>query len=244
MDQPMDDLRQIHDELLAKKPEDTTHDEGNCPFCQSADQSDGTSSSSEGGVMSKTYSQEELDAAIAAAVKPLEETLQEVKAGQEQSEVEQRHAKEKAELEASIADLQTQLDTATLKASEAEKKHDELVAFLEAEQAKAEAAAEIARRREERLAAVKQVASFPDEYVEANADRWAAMADEDFVAMTDGFKAIASKPAGDESDDNSDETLAGKTAMIASRNDGSEGKSGVRDIFDLTLSGVDPRTVH
>lgn len=241
MDAAMD-LKELHDELLESAPSGVEHDAADCPLC--ADQSDGTSSSSEGGVMSKTYSQDELDAAVAAAVKPLEDSLQEFKASMEQSEVEQRHAKEKAELEASIAEIQAQLDSATLKAGEADKKYEELVAFLEAEQAKAEAAAEIARRREERLAVVKQVAStFSDEYMEANADRWAAMADEDFAALTEDWKNIAAKAAVGEESEESDESLTGQTAMTASRNDES-GKSGLRDIFDLTLSGVDPRTVH
>jgi fibronectin type 3 domain-containing protein len=242
---PMDaamDLKELHDQLLENTPSGVEHDAADCPLC--ADHNDGASSSSEGGVMSKTYSQDELDAAVAAAVKPLEDTLQDLKAGVEQSEIEQRHAKEKAELESKISEIQAQLDSAVLKAAEAEKQHTELVAFLEAEQAKADAAAEIARRREDRLAVVKQVASFPDEYMEANADRWAALADEDFAALTEDWKAIASKPAGDESDDNSDQMPAGQTAMVASRNDESDGKSAVRDIFDLTLSGVDPRTVH
>lgn len=228
------DLKDFHDSLLESYPE-RPHDRSDCPLCASEN---GMSSPVEGGDMSKTYTQEELDAAVTAALEPVQKSLEELKAGMEQSEVEARFSQEKAELEASIADLQAQLDSAVLKASEAEKRYDDLVAMLEEATAAAEAKAEAAARMEARLARVNEVASFPEEYVAANAERWASMSDEDFETLVADWAAIA-KPKEEAAEE---VVFPETTAMVASRSD-AKPTSAVREIFDLTIGGIDPRTV-
>lgn len=229
-------LKELHDELLASAPTGVEHDAATCPLCAMQEEEPiETPVGGENGL--STFTQDELDAAIAAAVKPLDDKLKEMATSQEQAAIEERIAKEKAELETRIADIQSQLDSAVLEASEAKKTHDEMVAFLTSEVTKQEEAVELAKRKDERLTVVREVASFPDEYVDANADRWAALSDEDFEALTSDWKAIANK--GDGSDDT---TLPNATAMVASRQEGKT-SSALKDIFDLTLAGFDPKTL-
>jgi hypothetical protein len=227
------DLRDLHDRLLSLASEEVEHDPGSCPFCGNEPETE-LSLGGESVVSEKSFSQEDLDAAVAAAVKPLEEKIKELSVQHEQTEIEARFAKEKADLEAQVAEIQGQLDGAVLKAAESDKKFEELVAYLDAAMAEEAAAAELARRKEERLTLVREVASFPDEYVEANAERWAGLSDEDFEALVNDWRAIASKPVED--------TLPAATAMVASR-PASNGSSAIREILDLTIRGFDPKSL-
>jgi predicted ribosome quality control (RQC) complex YloA/Tae2 family protein len=229
-------FKEIHDELLANPPSGVSHDAADCPLC--AMQGEETLETPKGGENSlSTFTQDDIDAAVAAATKPFEDKLKDLLASQEQAAVEERIAKERAELEQKVAEVQSQLDSAVLEAAEAKKVADETVAYLQAVKAEEEQATEIAKRKEDRLTMVREVASFPDEYIEANADRWAALADEDFEALTNDWKAIATKGG-----DSSESSLPGASAMVASRQDGKP-SSAVKDIFDLTLNGFDPKTL-
>lgn len=219
------ELTELHDLLLESQPSGVEHDAASCPLCTPV----------EGGDMSKTYSQEELDAALLEAISPLQKSLDELKASQEESDIEVRIAKEKADLETRIAEIQAELDSAVLKAGEAEKQYGELVAFIEAAQAEVEQTAELARRVEARLAVVREVASFPEEYIEANTSRWVALDDEAFEMLVDGWRAIAKKDAPAE-------VLPSATAMVASRTDSNTG-SALREVLDMTLRGVDLKTL-
>ena len=183
------------------------------------------------------FTQEDLDAAVAAATKPLEDRISQMLTERGESEVEQRIAEAKAELESKITDLQAQLDTKVLEVEEARKASDDLSAYLQAVAAEQEQAAEIARLREERLATVREVASFPDEYVEANADRWASLPAEAFEALVNDWKAIT--PAKPET---AATTLPPATAMVASRNDNS-GRPAFAEVFELVERGADLRTL-
>ncbi|MGE3468193.1 MAG: hypothetical protein AB7J13_14845 [Pyrinomonadaceae bacterium] len=226
-------LRQLHDELLATQPSGATHESADCPFCAGV----GTDENHPGGEMS-TFTQEDLDAAVADALAPLQQKLKELQESHQESEVEGRIAAAKAELETRITDLQGELDSSVLKVSEAERRYDELVAFLDSERVAQEAAAELAARKDERLVLVKEVASFPDEYVAANADRWAGLADEEFEALVNDWKAIsvARKDAGDITE------LPRQTSMQANRSDGGS-KSVMSEVLEWTLQGHDPRTL-
>lgn len=226
------ELKELHDELLARKPSGAAHDTENCPMC--ADQSDGTSSPATGGDMSKTFTQDELDAAVAEAVKGIQAELETIKAQATQSEVEARLA----EAEDSVKELQSQLDAAVLETQAAKQEKEELLSWLESEKQAAEAAAELAARRDERLAKVAEVASFPEEYMQANADRWAGMPDDDFEAAINDWKTIgAKKESGD-----STTPPPRQTAMVASRDDSGD-VSVLKDVLNLRFTGVDPRRV-
>jgi small-conductance mechanosensitive channel len=184
---------------------------------------------------SRTYTEDELKEAIALALAPLQAELEKVQASEEAQAVAAMIAEAVSPKDAEIADLQKALDTATYRADTAEKQYDELVAFLDSERQAAEEAAELAARREARLAAVKESASFSDEYVEGAIDRWTAMADEDFNALLDDWKAVTAAKSESKSEDV--QTLPTATAMQASRDETDAG-SVRRELLKLTRVGV------
>lgn len=181
-----------------------------------------------------TYTEEELAAAIAAAVSPLEATVAQLREAQQSSEVAEQISAATAPLEAQIAELQTQLDEATLRAETEKERADGIVAWLESEAtAKTEADAAEARKAE-RVAKIAEVAKFPDKYVEDNADRWAAMEEDAFSAFLEGCGEIASANGS---------KLPAFTGLQASREDKKTNGSAVREVMRLRRSGVDPRTI-
>lgn len=227
-------LRQLHDELLARQPSNAAHDSAVCPFCLNTE----TDESHLGGdIEVSTFTQEELDAAVAEALTPLQEALKALKDSQQESEIDARIAAAKAELESRITDLQGELDSSVLKTTEAERQYQELVDFLANEQSAQEAAAQMAERKESRLSIVKEVASFPDEYLVANADRWSQLDDEGFEALVSDWKAISTaRGTGSETT-----SLPKVTSMNASRSEDS--KSVLAEVLGWNNQGLDPRTL-
>lgn len=220
-------LRALHDQLLAERPEGAEHDEDDCLLCQS-DDDDGT----EGGRMA-TFSDEELQAAVNdavdAATTPLKNRIAELEAAQQQSAADS----ESNELKTKIAELEAQLDAAVLEAATAKEEKETLQKAWDDEKAEAEAAQEMAARREERLAKVKEVASFPDDYLEKNADRFAAMSEEDFTARIEEWQTLASKNNGGPPK---------RTALTAARQEDDDASSlGLLREFRLTMT--DPRSL-
>lgn len=183
----------------------------------------------------KTYTQEEQDALL-AQVADLTAKVAELTDASTASLIETKVADVKAEMEAVVADLQAKLDTAVLEAETAKTAHEELVATIAATEAAEVAKVEMEARKEERLAKVREVASFPEEYLTENADRFAAMSDETFTAAVEDWAAIA--PAKGAA--GTKEELPKKSAMTASR---AEGASPLTEIMGLRFSGVDTRTV-
>lgn len=181
-------LKDIHDKMLASKPESAVHDESTCVMCQS--DSGTVSTSSAGGGDMKTYTEDEFNAALREAVAPLQAELDTLKSSQVEGEIQAKVDAAVSEFAQKLADLQSELDKAELRASEAVKERDEIVAFLEAEVKTAEEAALLEAKRSERKEAIQEVASFSDEYVDANLDRWTAMDDEAFTAVLEDWKAV------------------------------------------------------
>jgi hypothetical protein len=130
---------------------------------------------------------------VAKAVADLESQVSEMKAAQTEEALKDESAKALAAKDEEIKALQAQLDTTVLEAEKTKADLSALVAQIEEEKKAAEMAAEIAARREDRLAKVREVASFPEEYLTGNADRWAAMGDEDFEVLCTDYAAV-SKP--------------------------------------------------
>ncbi len=223
------DLKALHDLLLAGKPEGATHP-ADCPICAIAP-------GPQEGADLKTYTEDELRAAVEAAVGELRTDLDTFRASQEAVAVDARITKAVTEatepLSAKITELQTDLDAAVL-ATAAEKARADT---LETEMMEAAEAAIYAARKDERLAKVADVAAFPQAYVEANAERFAAMSDEDFEARLDEYRQIASKSFGTEG-------LPLKTGLKATT-DAGDGKptSAVGALFAMRRAGIDPRTI-
>lgn len=230
-------LKTLHDRLLEERPDDATHVASDCPFC--VDAAEIASANLTGGSVAdtKTYTEEE-HAALLAQVADLTAKIAELTTATATSQTDAAVAAAKAELEAQISDLQAKLDTAVLEAQAAKEDRDATVSYLEGEAAAVEAAAAIAARKDERMAKVKEVASFPDEYLTENADRFAAMSDEEFEKALEDWKVIAPKKAG-----STDDKIPAKTAMTAASTS-TNTPSPLSEVMDLRFSGVDVRSVH
>lgn len=245
------ELQETHDALIAHMPEGVVHDAESCPLCSSTP-NDGVEVSNsaentidtEGGDIVSTYTKEELDAAIAEATKPLESELAELRSTKEAIEVEARIEELNTKHAAEIAELQAKVDSAVLEAEAAKTQYAELTEMLEAAEREAEVAALFAAVREERVAQVKEVASFPEDHIEARADGWAAMEQDAFDALVSDWKAIMTSNKEEASDEEAE--IVAETAMTASH-DGSDVvdvKSTMREVMGLHSRGIDPRQIH
>lgn len=235
-------LKDLHDALLQERPEGVEHDSLNCPMCGDVPVETASAESTGGNVSDeKTYTEAEY-AQLVAQVSSLEAQIAELTKAAEAEAIDARIAEAKADLEAQVADLQTQLDAAVLEKEAARSELDNVLSFLAAEQAAAEEAAALEARREERIAKVKEVASFPDDYLATNAERFAAMSDEAFEAALEDWKAIA--PKADKAGEEEGELLP-STAMTASRTttNTTTDKSLLREVMSLREAGVDVRSI-
>lgn len=173
----------------------------------------------------QTYTEAELKAAVDRAVAEATSELQ------QKAQLEAAVSAAKAEAEEQVKDLQAKLDAAVLEAtSEREKRESIEKAQKEAEE-KAAREAEIAARRDERLAQIREVANFPEEYLTANSDRFAGMADEDFAKALDDWRAIAART----------DAPPAKTALKAGREEAPKNGSALHEVLSLRGQGIDPR---
>lgn len=187
----------------------------------------------------KTYTEEEHNALL-AQVEDLKTRMAALTKTTEDSETDSKIAAATAEIESKVTDLQTQLDAKVLEAEAAKTESEKLAAWLEGEKTAAEAAVALAARKDERIAQVKEVVSFPDEYLVENADRFAAMSDEAFTAAIEGWKILGVKPTGEKKDDQ----VPSATAMVASRsNDNNQSTSVLSEVLGLRFQGVDVRKI-
>lgn len=232
----------LHDQMLAMKPEDASHDKETCPVCTPV---------LEGGVsMSDNLTQADLDAAVveavAAATKPLQDELTTLKASKEEVEIQTRIDEATAALKTELDELKTNLDVAVAESTASKDELTNTISYLEGVKTEAEALVALAAARDERVAKVAEVATFPEDHVTANADRWALMAEEDFDAMIASFK-VATASAGKKPPVKADEKIPTGTVMTASLG----GKSSSEDGLDLLresqnefLLGRDNRNVR
>jgi hypothetical protein len=140
-----------------------------------------------------TFTQEELDAAVSAAVAPIQAELQSLKDSAAESEVDTRVAEAKAEADERVAELQGQLEAAVLEAQAAKTELAELTAFLEAEKEAVELAELYEAIKADRKAKIAEVASFPEDFLEANLDRWCAEDEDAFAARLEEWKVTSKK---------------------------------------------------
>lgn len=230
----MDELRKAHDDLLKEKPDSASHDKENCIYCN-ADYS-----SNEGGDM-KTFTEEELNAAVAAAVAPIQAELDTAK---EDKDVDDRVSEIKAETDQAVADIQAQLDEAMVQKGAAEKALEDTKSYLESVQAEEEAAAAHEAAVEARKAAVVELALFGEEYVDSNIERWAALAEEDFEALMADWKTVAESAKSNSSEVTEEESS--DTAMNSTRDTASSRNAtdDFNDVLGARAAGVDIHTIH
>jgi len=93
------------------------------------------------------------------------------------AETEDAVATAKAEYEVKVAELQSQIDTIVLEKEAAVSGLADFKAEAEAAVTAAAEATERAAKKTERIEKAKEL-SFPEDYITANADRWAALTDE------------------------------------------------------------------
>lgn len=230
-------LKELHDRLLEMMPEGASHDAASCGVCNGEfAESELAHEIPEGGTL-KTYTEEEYNALL-AQVADLETKVNELDSVRQESEAEAKIAEAKAQFEAQVSDLQAQLDTAVLEAQAAKDEKDAVLTYFDQLKAEEEEASRIAALREERIEKVKEVASFPDDYIAARADAWAALDEEAFEAALADWKAIASKAGV------TPEVVPTTTAMTASRDTTNQPQGGsLREVLNLRFQGVDTRAV-
>jgi hypothetical protein len=227
------DFKQLHDELLISKPSGASHEASTCPFCAVED----GDNNAPGGEMSTNYTQDDINAAVVEATKPLEARIAELTSAMEQSAVDAKVGSVRTELDAKIAELQAALDSAVLEAQAAKTDYETLAASVEAEKA------EQARLQvvETAKAARKEVASkyaFSEDYIAASLDRWAAMQDTDFATLVSDWDAVAAKR-----EDTRTGGLPKETAMTAALEKTGDSQSVFREVMAMNLRGIDPRTL-
>jgi len=181
-------VRALHDLLLSNKPSEASHDASFCPICvESADGNDSHNDTFHGGGDVSTYTQDELEAQISAAVTPIQAQLDALLASQEQAVIDARISEMAETHKSEVAEIQEKLDKAMADVEAAKAAREELVSFLESEQAEIDA--KVALDTRSKAVASKVEGMFSKEYVESNLERWASLDEEAFEAMLADWKA-------------------------------------------------------
>lgn len=201
--------KEEHDRLLSEKPEHISDDEfaeivaehqaSPCPFCNNTIQP--TDLTHEGSDDVKEFTQEEVDAAVKAAVAtataPLQEELDAVKASAASQEAEDavQSAVEavRTELTAQIETLTADLETAKVEAAAKAAELADLTSLLEAEQELQEVTAWMEAVKAERLEKIKATVAFDDEFIAANVDRWLQDSEDQFAERLAEWASISAK---------------------------------------------------
>lgn len=227
---------QAHDELISKYRDELSTEDfesameehtGNCPICNP----DNQNNPDEGGDM-ETFTKDELDSAVNAAVAPLQAELESTKAeltsiksDLAEDEVASRVAEATADSEARITELQDQLDTAVNDAATARAELAELEQFLADEAEKLELIALFNDRKEARLAEIaEKLPHMPQERIDARIDEWTEKSDDDWASFLEDLVTIPA--AKDDAEEDEQETVVTdsasllSTALTTTRSDG------------------------
>lgn len=148
----------------------------------------------------KLYDQKQVDSLVSAAV---EKAVGEVK----------------SELDNELVTVRAELEQAT----ESIEAKDGEIATLKKNIADRDEAARLDSLGNDRVAQVKEVASFSDDELSERKERWAAMSDEEFASTLEDFKAIV-ETASKSSDDNDKNTKTPDTKFEGTRETASEKK--------------------
>lgn len=231
-------LKDLHDHLLAQRPEGAKHDEDSCALCAMGEP--GNQSTNPGGSMPESFTQDDVDGAVAAATADLKKRLSELEAQVQESEVGKAVAEATSAKDAAVSELQSKLDAAEAARTAAENKLAETEQYWSDAIAASEEEAAFAARREQRVAAAKEAGVFGDDYVTENADRFAAMAEEDFAARLQEWQLIAGQAS---------KATPGKpkipavTALRAARAERAQPSSALGFISEMRVKRQDPRVM-
>lgn len=219
-------LKALHDQLLAERPDGVSHNEEECFLCSADDEGE--------GMGDRLFTEEEVqaavDRAVAEATSSLTDKIAELQQSQQVRALEEAVDKAKAEMQAELVELQAKLDAAVLEAQQAKEAKEALQTAWDAEKEAVEEAQKLAALKEERVGQLKELAFFPDDYVEENGDRFAAMSEDDFTARLDEWKALLDKS----------DALPKKTALTASREGTTTNGSMLSELRNLRKVLADP----
>lgn len=235
-------LKRVHDKMLEEMPEGSSHDALGCELCA---MDDDNHPSRRGGSVGKTFTEEEMAEQIKTATADLEEQVKQLRTAQGQNEVEAKIAEATKPFEDRVAELQGQLDEKVLEAKLEKERAEGILSWLEEQKTEAEEQAALEQRKGERIEKVREVTKFDDDYIEQNSDRWAAMADEAFEAVLDGWKEQAAAYGDDLRPATSE--LPRETAFRASSESGPTSKrrtSAAREVMGFRRQGIDARTIR
>ncbi len=201
---------ELHDLLLASKPEGAIHEKDKCPICASGV----STASQEENVDEAKFTQEQLDALVSAAVE---------KATDEAT----------ADSDAETLRLNEQLKQAEEKAEAAETQVSELETSI-SDQVEAIRLAELADTRAE---LVKTAVNFSDEQIEARKESWSKKTDEEFDALVEDYKAAAEAATAksEENEEGKPKSKFDGTRITAGDNTGPDS---VKTFFETGLSAV------
>lgn len=228
----MSSLLEEHDKLLAEMPPGAVHATEDCFACK------GELDKTPGGVMTTTFTEADVLAAVEKAVRPLQDKIAELESIQAEEVTAQKIAEIKAELEQSIAELTADRDRELARANLAEKALTDYQAELEALSAQAEAEELAKAIRLERRSAIAELGCFTDTEIDARIEGWAAQAEEVFATTLGDLRTLAEKvkPAATE------EEKPPATAIQTVRTP-EVATSIFSELADLRNKGVDLRTV-
>lgn len=245
----VDPLKGLHDQLLSLKPDGVEHNTESdpCPYCSP----NYSSLNPEGGDMSSTFTETELNTAVREALAKIEgelaatvAELNTYKTSEANDEVEAKITAAKAEADEAITALQVDLDGATLRADAAEAERDGIVSYLKSLADAAEAETEAASLKTTRIDAVKEVASFKDEYIESRADAWVAMDEAGFEIYLEGLREVASANGSPTTFTNKLDVPA-DTAMQGVRGKTKKDSESLNlEVLAMQAAGYDFRTIH
>lgn len=240
----MDKLKEAHDHLLANMPEGESHDSAACHICnvELVPEKD----SDERGEM-ETFTKEEVDATVEAAVKaavtPVQAKLDEMIAAQTEGEVAQEVADAKAEAAEAIKAIQADLDAKVVEAAAAAKTLEDTLAFLAELDGEAKAAEAAEATKLVRLEEMAKVVSFPQDHIDKYLDKWVAMSDEDFAAQLETWALIAPTPAAESAGaEKITETVLSSVRPEKSSSESSV-KSGMQAVAAARRGGVSVKTL-
>lgn len=234
-------LLALHAKLLEEKPDGVEHDKATCPLC--ALEADPEHANAPGGEsVSESFTKEQVDEMIAKAVEeatvPLQAKLDDLGKAAKETEVGKAVAEATAPLEAQVEELQKKVDDAEVAKTAAETAKAEIEEFWTTAITESEEAAARDTRKGERVEAAKAAGVLAEDYITANADRFADMSEDDWSARLDEWKVIAeaAKTNG----------IPASTGFTASRETASENNNGsALTLLRSMRSGVksDPRTL-
>lgn len=148
-----------------------------------------------------TYDKAQVDELVAAAVAeavrtatdPLKERIAELEAGRDEGALLEAIAAVVTEattpLQEQVTELQSKLDTSEAEKAAAVQKLADVTAYLEAEVEKTE----LEEKKTARRAEAEEIAPFDEKYLDEEAERFAAMSDEDWGKLTASWKLVAEK---------------------------------------------------